>query len=190
MNVTDKPESNPSGLNSYNSLNRAVRIKELARVSDDNKSILNRLQGTRSHYSTEKWNYDFESQRKLIGNIYENGDRFCKNPYFLHSVCTQQDAFNSQQPYYSVSNPNLNAFGGGIGNNSRRSARSSQKRLLKNKRTSSAIDSTNNSNYQMNRPYSAPKVQGTNKRAMSAHTKRRPRVHSGRVKKINQYLSE
>ena len=25
---------------------------------------------------------------------------------------------------------------------------------------------------------------------MSAHTKRRPRVHSGRVKKINQYLSE
>ena len=87
-NVIDKPESNPSGLNSYNSLNRAVRIKELARVSDDNKSILNRLQGTRSHYSTEKWNNMFESQRKIIGNIYENGDRFCKNPYFLHSVCT------------------------------------------------------------------------------------------------------
>lgn len=49
------PESNPNGLNSYNSLNRAVRIKEIARVADDNRSILGRLQGTKSHYSTSKW---------------------------------------------------------------------------------------------------------------------------------------
>ena len=35
--LADKPESNPSGLNAYNSLNRAVRIKEIARVADDNK---------------------------------------------------------------------------------------------------------------------------------------------------------
>ncbi len=41
--VLEKPESNPNGLNSYASLNRAVRIKEIARVADDNKSILNRL---------------------------------------------------------------------------------------------------------------------------------------------------
>ena len=56
-----KPESNPNGLNAYNSLNRAVRIKEIARVADDNKSILGRLQTTKSHYSTDKWNRDFES---------------------------------------------------------------------------------------------------------------------------------
>ena len=51
--VFEKPPSNPNGLNAYNSLNRAVRIKEIARVADDNKQILNRLQGTKSHYSTE-----------------------------------------------------------------------------------------------------------------------------------------
>ena len=57
--VFDKPESNPNGLNSYNSLNRAVRIKEIARVADDNKSILGRLQKASSHYSTEKWEDNF-----------------------------------------------------------------------------------------------------------------------------------
>ena len=54
--VKDKLESNPNGLNSYNSLNRAVRIKEIARVADSNKNILGRLQTTKSHYSTDKWN--------------------------------------------------------------------------------------------------------------------------------------
>jgi len=49
------PESNPNGLNSYASLNRANRIKEIARVSDANKDILGRLQGTRSNYNNETW---------------------------------------------------------------------------------------------------------------------------------------
>ena len=87
-NASEKPDSNPNGLNSYNSLNRAVRITELARVADSNKSILNRLQTTRATYSTDKWNRAFDNQRKIIGNISSNGDRYCKNPYFLHSVCT------------------------------------------------------------------------------------------------------
>ena len=30
------PESNPNGLNAYNSLNRANRIRELAKIVDDN----------------------------------------------------------------------------------------------------------------------------------------------------------
>lgn len=64
-----KPESNPNGLNSYNSLNRAVRIKEIARVADDNKNILGRLQTTKSHYSTDKWNKDFDGQRRIFDNI-------------------------------------------------------------------------------------------------------------------------
>jgi len=30
------PESNPNGLNAYNSLNRAERIRKLAKIVDDN----------------------------------------------------------------------------------------------------------------------------------------------------------
>lgn len=79
---------NPHGLNSYASLNRAVRIKEIARVADDNRSILDRLQGTKSHYNQKKWNEEAKQQTKIAASINHNGDRFCKNPYFLHSVCT------------------------------------------------------------------------------------------------------
>ena len=39
------------------------------------------------------------------------------------------------------------------------------------------------------RPFSAPKA-GGNKRAVSANNRRKPRVQSGRVKQIKQYLSE
>jgi len=62
----EKPESNPNGLNSYASLNRAVRIKEIARVADDNKNILGRLQGTKSTYSNEQWENQFKHQRKTL----------------------------------------------------------------------------------------------------------------------------
>lgn len=34
------PESNPNALNAYNSLNRANRIRELAKIVDDNQTIL------------------------------------------------------------------------------------------------------------------------------------------------------
>lgn len=84
----EKPESNPNGLNSYSSLNRAVRIKEIARVADSNKEMLDRLQNTKSHYSNEQWDAQFKQQRKTLSQIQTNGDRFCKNPYFLHSVST------------------------------------------------------------------------------------------------------
>ena len=43
------------GLNSYNSLNRAVRIKNLAKIVDENKMILNKLQKTTSNYDTMAW---------------------------------------------------------------------------------------------------------------------------------------
>jgi hypothetical protein len=35
--------SNPAGLNAYNSLNRANRIKDLAKIVDDNRRVLDRL---------------------------------------------------------------------------------------------------------------------------------------------------
>ena len=46
-----QPESNPRGLNAYNSLNQANRIIEKRKVITDNVSILNRLQNAQSHYS-------------------------------------------------------------------------------------------------------------------------------------------
>ena len=50
-----KSKDNPRSLNSYNSLNRANRIKEIARVGDDNKKILGRLQETKSNYNADAW---------------------------------------------------------------------------------------------------------------------------------------
>ena len=97
----ETPESNPNGLNSYTSLNRAVRIKEIARVADDNRSILGRLQGTKSHYSTSKWNEEYKHQSKIARQINSNGDRFCKNPYFLHSVCTYISHFVLSNCYFA-----------------------------------------------------------------------------------------
>ena len=70
-NVTAKPkervnESNPSGLNAYNSLNRANRIKDLAKIVDQNQEILGRLQGTKSHYNTKAWNNEHEEKEKIV----------------------------------------------------------------------------------------------------------------------------
>ena len=42
--------SNPNGLNSWDSLNRANRIKDLARIVDGNRAVLERLQNTSSNY--------------------------------------------------------------------------------------------------------------------------------------------
>jgi len=48
-----KPISN--GLNAYNSLNRANRIRGLAKIIDENKSLLDKLQNTKSTYDRGKW---------------------------------------------------------------------------------------------------------------------------------------
>merc|ERR1712003_167685 len=93
-----------------------------------NKNILDRLQGTKSHYSTDKWDSDFHEQRRTLNSIKENGDRYCKNPYFLHSVCTQNDA----AAFHTASNPNISAYSTGLGT-SRKSGRSSTKRLRSSK---------------------------------------------------------
>ena len=87
-NTNREKDSNPNGLNAYNSLNRANRIRSLAKIVEDNKSMLNRLQGTHSHYDNNKWRKDFELNQKTKERISHNSDRFCRNPYFLHSVCT------------------------------------------------------------------------------------------------------
>ena len=54
-----KEDPNPSALNQYNSLNRQTRIRELARIVDDNKQMLGRLQTTKSNYNGAKWEHNF-----------------------------------------------------------------------------------------------------------------------------------
>lgn len=58
--------SRPSGLNSYNSLNRAVRIKNMARIVEDNKLILRKLQGASSFYSIDRWETDNKRRHNLV----------------------------------------------------------------------------------------------------------------------------
>ena len=77
-------ESNPNGLNAYNSLNRGNRIRSLAKIVDDNQHMLQRLQTTKSDYNTGVWKRNQEEKEKALKLM--SGKRFCSNPYFLHSV--------------------------------------------------------------------------------------------------------
>ena len=54
-NAPSHNTQNQYGLNSYNSLNRANRIKGLARIIDENKVLLDKLQKTKSSYSNISW---------------------------------------------------------------------------------------------------------------------------------------
>lgn len=75
-------------LNSYTSLNRANRIRSLAKIIDENKVLLDKLQSTKSTYDTQKWKVQYEQSQRRKNMITQNSDRFCRNPYFLHSVCS------------------------------------------------------------------------------------------------------
>ena len=90
-----------SGLNSYSSLNRAVRIKDMARIVEDNKLILKKLSTANSFYSIDRWDQDDKRKQQLVRMLCKNSDRFCKNPYFLHSLATaasEQNFYNSNLP--------------------------------------------------------------------------------------------
>lgn len=107
--AVEKPEPNPAALNQPNSLNRASRIRSLARIVDDNKAILQRLQSAKSHYAINKWEGDFQKKQNLGRRIQENSDRYQKNPYFLHSVCTTQLLENKSMTNASVNGRISNA---------------------------------------------------------------------------------
>jgi hypothetical protein len=81
-----------NGLNSYNSLNRAVRIKKLSNIIDSNKIMLRKLQDANSHYSIREWDKNDVERQRLKHMLAKNSDRFCKNPYFLHSICTSDQS--------------------------------------------------------------------------------------------------
>lgn len=59
--------------------------------------MLSRLQSAKSHYLNEKWNSEYERQREYSQRIIANSNRYTKNPYFLHSVCTPNDFSQGSQ---------------------------------------------------------------------------------------------
>lgn len=76
------------GINSYHSLNRAVRIKDMIHIVDENKIILKKLQQVNSFYSINEWEKENKRMKKLSRMISKNSDRYCKNPYFVNSSST------------------------------------------------------------------------------------------------------
>ena len=64
-NFSNQNQNQALGLNSYNSLNRANRIRSLAKIIDENKVLLDKLQKTRSTYDNGKWRQDFDKSTKL-----------------------------------------------------------------------------------------------------------------------------
>lgn len=67
------------------SLNRGQRIKELTRVTQENKLLLQRLQTASSVYNNKKWERDFKAKQYMVGMLSKNSDRYCQHPYFLMS---------------------------------------------------------------------------------------------------------
>ena len=67
------------------SLNRAQRIRELTRVTQENKMLLQRLQSAHSVYDREKWEKDFKKKKYHQDLLRKNADRFCQHPYFVMS---------------------------------------------------------------------------------------------------------
>ena len=65
------------------SLNRAQRIRELTRVTQENKMLLQRLQTAHSVYDRNKWEKDFKKKKYREQMLRKNADRYCQHPYFV-----------------------------------------------------------------------------------------------------------
>lgn len=65
------------------SLNRGQRIKELTRVTQENKLLLKRLQSAQSVYDRNKWENDNKMKNYRVEMLCKNADRFCQHPYFV-----------------------------------------------------------------------------------------------------------
>ena len=65
------------------SLNRGQRIKELTRVTQENKLLLKRLQSAQSVYDRNKWENDNKMKNYRVEMLCKNADRYCQHPYFV-----------------------------------------------------------------------------------------------------------
>jgi hypothetical protein len=64
------------GWNSYNSLNRQIRIQDLSKIVDNNKLMIKKLKSANSHYNVKDWENDNKEKNKLVQMLSKNGDRF------------------------------------------------------------------------------------------------------------------
>lgn len=55
----------------------------MARIVEDNKLMLKKLQTASSFYSIDKWEQDNKKKKKLVKMLCRNSDRFVKHPYFI-----------------------------------------------------------------------------------------------------------
>lgn len=58
------------------SLNRGQRIRELTRVTQENRMLLQRLQSAQSVYDKNKWEHDFKKQNYVSELLRKNADRY------------------------------------------------------------------------------------------------------------------
>lgn len=78
------------------SLNRAQRIRELTRVTQENKMLLQRLQSAHSVYNHNKWEADHKKKSNLVGMLCKNADRYCQHPYFV--MASEPRVFSATGP--------------------------------------------------------------------------------------------
>jgi hypothetical protein len=71
----------------------------MARIVEDNKIMLKKLQTAHSNYDIEKWNQEDKKKKKLVKMICRNSDRFVKNPYFIKNS-TMLGTATSEHSFY------------------------------------------------------------------------------------------
>lgn len=118
--------------------------------------MLKKLQATKSNYSNKEWKKEDKERRKIQKMIQGNGDRFCQNPYFLHSVCTAEDSY-----YITLCKPAACHFPEGEG----------RKASAKGSRTGTAQTKKRVGQMNSDRPFSAPGVgrRGKKKNVLAAY---------------------
>lgn len=87
---------------SAGSLNITVRMKELSKITDENRRILGRLQKIRSHYSIKKWRNDYMQNQYLSTKLSENSGRVPKSTTYSP---VSYDAFSLASPKARLSRP-------------------------------------------------------------------------------------
>jgi hypothetical protein len=87
---------------SAGSLNITVRMKELNKITDENRRILGRLQKIRSNYSIKKWRNDYMQSQYLSTKLSENSGRVPKSTTYSP---VSYDAFSLAFPKARVSRP-------------------------------------------------------------------------------------
>jgi len=68
------------------SLNRSSRIKDLMRITEENRALLKRLRNAQSHYDKMKWDDERRYNEYLVNRICQNSGKVNRNwEYIIHA---------------------------------------------------------------------------------------------------------